>query len=125
MTTTDPLVSSEVEDYLADLPTDQREALESLRRAVRLVVPEATEVISYGVPTFRTRVGIVGYGAFADHCSLFVMSTRVVSALSHELAGYRTAKGTVRFDASEPLPESLVVRIVRARLAENDERRLH
>src|SRR5262249_26805572 len=109
-----------VEDYLAALPDDQRAALESLRATIRGFVPDATETITYGIPTFRAGGrGLVAYGAFKRHLSLFPMSTRVIEANRAELERYVAGKGTLRFTVDEPLPAPLVETIVRARLAEN------
>jgi uncharacterized protein YdhG (YjbR/CyaY superfamily) len=60
-----------VDDYLAALPEDQRAALEKLRKTIRAAAPEATETISYQMPTFKLHGRVlVYYAAFKDHCSL-------------------------------------------------------
>jgi uncharacterized protein YdhG (YjbR/CyaY superfamily) len=110
---------SGVDDYLAALPPDQREALEHVRATIRAAAPDATEAISYGMPAFKQDGrGLVGYAAFKVHCSLFPMSSTVIADLAGELAGYVTSKGTIRFTPGEPLPDALITRIVHARLAE-------
>jgi uncharacterized protein YdhG (YjbR/CyaY superfamily) len=73
---------SGVEDYLAALPPDQREALEHVRATIRAAAPDATEAISYGMPAFKQDGrGLVGYAAFKAHCSLFPMSSTVIADL--------------------------------------------
>jgi uncharacterized protein YdhG (YjbR/CyaY superfamily) len=109
----------EIEAYLEVLPRGQRNVLQRLRQTIRAAVPDATEVISYGVPTFKQSKAVVSYGAAKNHCALYVMSTAVVDAHAEELASYDTAKGTVRFGAAKPLPDALVTKLVRARVAEN------
>jgi uncharacterized protein YdhG (YjbR/CyaY superfamily) len=109
-----------VEAYLASLPADQREALQRLRETIRSVAPEATEVISYGIPTFKLGRNLVGFNASATGCTLQLMSSAVLEAHAAELAGYRTGKGSVRFTPDKPLPEALVKRLVEARMAENE-----
>ena len=109
-----------VEDYLAALPAEQRAALEKLRKTIRSAAPEATETISYQMPTFKDRGRVlVHYAAFKDHCSLFPASIGVMEALGEELKPYFSGKGTLRFTADKPLPAALVKKIVKARLEEN------
>ncbi|MCI0397469.1 MAG: DUF1801 domain-containing protein [Chloroflexi bacterium] len=114
--------ASDVDNYLAALPEAAREALSKLRQTIKSVVPEATEVISYRVPTFKYRGSLVAYAAFPDHCSFFVMSPAVMEAHKADLKGYDTSKGTIHFSPDKPLPESLVKKLVQARLAENEAR---
>jgi uncharacterized protein YdhG (YjbR/CyaY superfamily) len=104
------------EGYLAGLSTDKRAALEKLRNAIRAAAPKAEECISYGVPAFRLNGRfLVGLAAAANHCSFYPGSA--TQAFSVDLKGYETSKGTVRFQASKPLPGSLVRKLVKARTA--------
>lgn len=62
-----------MEEYLAGVPEPARGTLQKVRAAIRSAVPpETTEVISYGVPTFQYKGGLLGFAAFANHCSLFM-----------------------------------------------------
>jgi uncharacterized protein YdhG (YjbR/CyaY superfamily) len=114
--------ASSVEAYLARLPEAQREALERLRRQVKAAAPKATEAIRYGMPTFVHEGSLVHMAAFRDHCSFFPGSGDVTRALKSHLAGFETAKGTIRFTPEKPLPAALVKRIVKLRVAENEAR---
>lgn len=112
-----------VEDYLAAQPKGARATLTRLRKAIRAIVPTATEVISYGVPTFKyDRKGLVAYGAATAHCTFYLMSTGVLHAHAAELKDYELGKGSIQFPASKPLPASLVATLVKARIAENKTR---
>jgi uncharacterized protein YdhG (YjbR/CyaY superfamily) len=113
--------AASVEEYLAAVPEHARPALEKVRQAVRAVLPEATEAISYGIPTFKEGgTSVVGYGASKNHCSLYVMSPAVMEAHRDDLEGYETSKGTIRFPADRPLPAALVKKLVKARIKENE-----
>jgi uncharacterized protein YdhG (YjbR/CyaY superfamily) len=114
--------ASDVDNYIATVPGQARQALSKLRNTIKSVVPNATEVISYQVPTFRYQGSLVAYAALPNHCSFFVMSPAVMEAHKDELKSYDTSKGTIRFLAEKPLPESLVKKIVKARIAENEAR---
>jgi uncharacterized protein YdhG (YjbR/CyaY superfamily) len=108
--------------YLRAVPPAPRAALQQLRKTIKAAAPEATEVISYGIPMFKHHGMLVGYAAFKDHCSLF-MSTYVTGALKQALAPYVISKGTIRFTADKPLPATLVRKLVKARVAHNERKR--
>lgn len=93
-----------------------------MRETVRSAAPNAIEVISYGMPSFRQNGVLVCYAAFSDHLSLFAASTSVRRRFSAELAPFLGGKGTIRFTPDHPLPVGLVRRIVRMRVAENAKR---
>jgi uncharacterized protein YdhG (YjbR/CyaY superfamily) len=111
-----------VEDYLAGIPEPAFSTLKHLRAVIRSVVPkETTEIISYGIPMFKFRGMLVGYAAFKNHCSLFPTGSGVIERFAKELRNHSTNKGTIRFPADHPLPDALLKKIVKARVAENRE----
>ncbi len=112
-----------VDDYLARVPPRFRATLQQLRKTIKAAAPGAKEIISYQMPAFRHNGMLVYYGAFKDHCSLFVASAQVRREFSAELKSFETGKGTLRFTPDRPLPSDLVTRIVKARVAENASRR--
>ena len=108
------------DEYLATVSDDKRAALEDLRRTIREAAPGAEECITYGLPAFRLDGrNLVAYGAAAKHCALYPMSASTVEAFADELEDYETGKGTIRFQVDNPLPDSLVRKLVEARIAEN------
>lgn len=107
-----------IDDYLSHLPDDKRAALERLRAQVKAVAPDATETIGYGMPAFR--IGeryVVGFGATGTACSFYVGRAPLQGCAS-DLQGYRTWKGTINFTPDRPIPDALVEKLVRCRLAE-------
>lgn len=118
------VAASDVEAYLAGVPEPARGTLEKIRATIRSVVPaEATEAISYGMPAFRYKGALVGYAAFKDHCSFFPMSAALIVEFKEELSKYSTAKGTIRFPQDKPLPATLVKKLVKARVAQNEKKK--
>ena len=86
--------------------------------AIRSAVPsEATETISYGIPAFKYKGTLVWFAAFAKHCSFFPTSS-VIAAVKDDLKGLTTSKGTIQFPIDKPLPSALVKKMVKARLAQ-------
>src|SRR5262245_3868480 len=101
--------------FLRALSPEKRAALEKLRKTIHSIVPNAKECISYGVPAFRLNEKfLVGLGAGADHCSFYPGS--VLDEFRDELKRYDTSRGTIRFQPKTPLPETLVKKLVRARI---------
>jgi uncharacterized protein YdhG (YjbR/CyaY superfamily) len=112
-----------VDDYLAALPDDRRAAMEELRQAIKAAAPDATELISYQMPAFKTHGQfLVSYAAYKVHYSLFPASGAVVEALGDEIRPYLAGKGTIRFPAHRPIPTALVEKIVKIRVEENVKR---
>ena len=100
---------------MEDVPEPQRSTLEKLRGMIRAAAPkEATEGISYGMPSFKYRGGLVAYASFKEHCSFFPMNGSMVEKFKDEWAKYETSKGTIRFAVDKPLWAALV----KARVAE-------
>ena len=122
--TKDKAAPKTVEEYLAAVPEPAHSTLKKVRTTIRSVVPaETTEVISYGIPAFKSPKGmLMWYAAFSDHCSLFPTAS-VIKAFKEDLKDYRVSKGTIHFgvsrsDKDKPLPAALLKKIVKARLAE-------
>jgi uncharacterized protein YdhG (YjbR/CyaY superfamily) len=108
-----------IEEYLERLRDDQQVALQRVRDIIRKAAPQAEECISYGIAAFRQSGMLVGLGASAKHCALYVFSGTSLDAFSKDLETFETSKGTIRFTPDRPLPAALIKRIVQARLKEN------
>jgi uncharacterized protein YdhG (YjbR/CyaY superfamily) len=110
-----------IDEYLAALSDDKRAALEKLRKTIRAAAPKAEECISYQIAAYRQNGMLVGFGATAKHCAFYLMSSSTVEAHKDLLKDYDTSKGTIRFQADNPLPVALVRKLVKARIAENED----
>lgn len=112
-----------VDEYLRDLEEPKRSTLQTLRRTILEVVPEAEEVISYGIPAFRLRgQTIAGFAAFKAHLSYLPFSGSVLGQLGDQLQGYTMTKGSLHFPVDRPLPKPLVKELIAVRLAEIERR---
>ena len=112
-----------IDEYLAALSEDKRAALEKLRKTIRAAAPKAEECISYQLAAFRQNGMLVAFGATANHCAFYLMSSSTVEAHKDDLKDYDSSKGTIRFQTNEPLPVALVRKLVKARIAANVGRR--
>jgi uncharacterized protein YdhG (YjbR/CyaY superfamily) len=111
--------SAQVDEYVAALEEPKRGTLQTLRRTILEVVPEADQVISYGVPAFRLRgQTVAGFAAFKSHLSYLPFSGSVLGQLGSELEGYKMTKSSLHFPVDRPLPKALVQKLIEVRLAE-------
>ena len=116
--------TAQIDAMLAAIPADQRETLQALRRTIAAAAPDAEDSITYGMPAFRYHGrSLMSYSPFKAHCSLFPMSGAVIARHHDERAGFETAKGTLRFTPTRPIPDHVVTAMVHDRMAEIDARR--
>jgi len=117
-------MNKDVDEYLAGVPEPARSTLNKIRATIRSAVPpETTETISYRIPTFKYKGPLIGYAAFSDHCSLFPMNGSLIESFKNDLKQFQTSKGTIRFPVDKPLPAALVKKLVKARIAENEQKK--
>jgi uncharacterized protein YdhG (YjbR/CyaY superfamily) len=112
---------SAMDEYLGGLPTAEKAALESVRAAVARAVPEAEEGRSYGMPAFLyAGRPLLGFRASKSHLSVFPFSPAAIEAVKDRLAGFDLAKGTIRFTPDHPVPDDVLIELVRLRKREID-----
>ena len=107
-----------MDDYIKNCPQPARERLETIRRLVRDMAPEATEKISYQMPTFYLNGNLVHFAAFAKHIG-FYRTPSGIDEFKEELSKYKNGKGSVQFPLDERLPIELIKRIVKYRIERN------
>ncbi len=107
-----------IDEYIAAFPADVQTKLEALRATIHAAAPAAAEKISYQMPTFTLNGNLVHFAAFKNHIGFYPVPTGI-AAFKRELSGYKTAKGSVQFPLDQPLPMTLIRKIVRFRVAEN------
>jgi uncharacterized protein YdhG (YjbR/CyaY superfamily) len=108
-----------VDDYIESYPDDMRAVLKLVRRTIRKAVPEAEEVISYGIPAYKLPGGpVLWFAGWKQHYSLYPVSGPLLNEFKAELAPYKIAKGTIRFPLSQPVPAKLIGRLARFRARE-------
>jgi len=117
--------SNDVDAYFSSVPEPARSTLLSVRSAIRSAAPkDAFEGFSYGFPAFKLKEGSIGgCAARSGFCSYYPMSGRVITRLKAELKDYQTSSGAIRFPVDKPLPDSLVKKLVKARLEEIEKKK--
>jgi uncharacterized protein YdhG (YjbR/CyaY superfamily) len=113
-----------VDEYFAQLSEPARTTLSKVRAVILATVPEGTEeLISYGMPAYKYKGMLFGFAAFKDHCSLFAMNPALQSQFTEELKAYPTSKGAIRFALDKPFATPLLKRLLKARIAQNEEKK--
>jgi len=108
-----------VDRYIASMPEKTRPALEKMRKIIRAAVPNAEEVISYQMPTYKHHGFLVGFAGYKNHCGFYPWNGHTVAEFANELKGYKTSKAAIQFPINQPLPEALIKKIILKRIEEN------
>lgn len=107
-----------IDDYIATFTPEVQGKLQALRQVIKEAAPEATEKISYQMPTFAKNGNLVHFAAYKHHIGLYP-GANGVAAFKEELSDYKLSKGTIQFPIDQPLPMELVTKIVQFKVAEN------
>ena len=106
-----------VDKHLKKFEIGQRAILQNLREMIAAELPNATETIKYGIPTFVIEgIGIIGYDGYKNHNSLFPYSGSTTSLLKAELALYEQTKGSIHFAFDKRFPKPLLKKIIKVRI---------
>jgi uncharacterized protein YdhG (YjbR/CyaY superfamily) len=109
-----------VDEYLMQFPEETQLTLEKVRAAIRSACPQAEEVISYMMPMYKFNGMLVGFGAAKNHCAFYVCNNGFLTTIKNDLHGYEWEGSTIRFPHNKAISSTLVKRIVKLRMAEND-----
>lgn len=110
---------AEITAHLKKFDKPQRDALQTVRETIAEVLPDAEEVIKYGIPTFTVNgKGVFGYDGFKKHNSLFPYSGSFNEIFKDELKGYEQTKSSIHFPIDKPFPKTLLKKLVKARLSQ-------
>lgn len=107
-----------IDSYIETFPEDVQKKLKQMRSTVQAAAPQATEKISYQMPTFYLNGNLVHFAAFKNHIGFYPIPSGLVE-FKEDLAGYKTSKGGVQFPLDKDLPLDLIGRIVKFRVEEN------
>jgi uncharacterized protein YdhG (YjbR/CyaY superfamily) len=111
-------IASSIDEYIAEFPTETQTMLQELRGIIKASAPDATERISYAIPTFDLNGHLVHFAGYKNHIGFYPTSSGI-EAYKEELTPYKTAKGSVQFPLGQPLPTDLIRRIVEFRVEGN------
>jgi uncharacterized protein YdhG (YjbR/CyaY superfamily) len=112
---------SDIDQYIAGFPEETQVLLQQVRAAIRKIVPEAGEKMSYGIPTFTLNGNLVHFAGYKHHIG-FYPGASGIKAFEKELSVYKNSKGAVQFPLDQPLPISIINKIVKFRVKESQEK---
>jgi len=116
----DKKTAKNVDDYLNNLPKEVKTTLENLRKTIKATAPMAEEIISYQIPTYRYHGALVHFMAHKDYCSFFVVNKSILETFKEELIDYDSSGTTIHFTVKNPIPSTLVEKIVKERIRQNE-----
>ena len=110
-----------VDEYIAIADPKVKKALKEIRKTIKTTAPKAEEVISYQIPGYKYHGMLIFFAAWKDHISLYPAPWNADS-LKKEMSVYEGSKGTIKFPIDEPMPLSLIKKMVKYRVKENEAR---
>jgi uncharacterized protein YdhG (YjbR/CyaY superfamily) len=114
----DRAAANSIDDYIAGFPSDTQKVLKELRALIKATAPDATEKITYRMPTFVLKRHLVYFAGYEKHVGFYPTGSGI-EAFKEELKPYKGGKGSVQFPLGQPLPTDLIRRIVEFRVQEN------
>lgn len=109
---------TDIDGYISGFPDEMQELLQKVRNTIRKAAPEATEKISYGIPTFFLNGNLVHFGGYKNHIGFYPGSSGI-EIFREKLSQYQVSRGTVKFSSDKPIPFDLIIEITKFRVQQN------
>lgn len=116
--TTDKKIPTSIDEYIADFPADVQKIMIELRQAIQKGAPEATEKISWGMPTFYLKGNLIHFAGHKKHIGLYP-GAEAIEVFSKDMEAYKTSKGAMQLPLDKPLPLKLITKIVKFNIERN------
>jgi len=111
---------SAIDEYLKSLDYNTRLEFERIRKVIKTTVPEAEELIDYGIPSFKYKGKyLIGYYAYKSHLSLFPTSLPI-ERMKNKLSDFKLSKGTIQFSLKNSISDSIVRNLILYRIDDID-----
>jgi uncharacterized protein YdhG (YjbR/CyaY superfamily) len=110
-----------IDQYISTFAGPVQEALGLVRATIQKYAPEATEKISYAMPTFYYLGNLIHFAGYDKHIGLYALPSGN-EAFKKELSAYKTGKGSIQFPLDKPMPVDLIRQITEFRVKENEEK---
>jgi uncharacterized protein YdhG (YjbR/CyaY superfamily) len=104
-----------IDEHIQTFAPETQAILEKVRQTIKSVAPQATEAISYGIPTFRLNGNLVHFAGYAHHVG-FYPGSEAIEVFREEIKGYKTSRGTIQFPLDKPIPYDLIKKITEFRV---------
>lgn len=107
-----------VPEYLAEFQGQTLEKMEYLRQLILKTAPDAEEVISYNMPAYKWNGILVYFAGYKNHIGFYPTGSGI-TAFEKELESYKYSKGAVQFPLNKPIPDDLVIKMLKFRMEQN------
>lgn len=101
-----------IDTYIAAQDETIRPILEQVRAAIRDVLPDAQERISWRMPTFWKKQNIIHFAAHQKHLGIYP-GDKAIEHFSDRIQPYKSSKGAVQFPYDQEIPLALIQDIAR------------
>ena len=101
-----------VDEYILAQDEGIRDQLLSIRSVLKSELPDATEKISWSMPTYWKGQNLIHFAASKKHLGLYP-GGEATAVFADELHDYNVSKGTIRLPYDKPLPAELIETIAR------------
>ena len=108
---------NEIDKYISGFPPETKIKLEEIRNIIKKAVPDAEEVISYKMPAYKLNTVLVYFAGYKNHVGFYPTSSGI-REFQNEFGDYKWSKGAVQFPLDQPLPEKLIIKMVKFRVKE-------
>jgi uncharacterized protein YdhG (YjbR/CyaY superfamily) len=110
-----------IDAYIATFPKDTQKLLKEVRATIKKAAPKAEEAIKYAMPTFVLNGNLVHFAGYKNHIGFYPAPTGI-KAFQKELSIYKSGKGSIQFPIDQPIPLTLIAKIVKYRVQQNIEK---
>jgi uncharacterized protein YdhG (YjbR/CyaY superfamily) len=108
-----------VDAYIAASDSHLQKPLKQIREAIKTAAPDAEEVISYQMPAYKQNGMLVFFAGYKYHIGFYPTASGIEN-FKNVIAKYKWSKGAIQFPLDKPLPISLIKKIVKYKLKENE-----
>lgn len=115
---TKKVAAKTIDEHIHTFAPETQAILEKVRQTIKSVAPQATEAISYGIPTFRLNGNLVHFAGYAHHVG-FYPGSEAIEVFREEIKGYKTSRGTIQFPLDKPIPYDLIKKITEFRVKQS------
>lgn len=89
-----------------------------MRARILEIVPEAQEVVSYGMPAFKLgNIIVAGLLANKKHVGYYPFSGSVLPNFEQDLSGFSKTLSAIHVPIDKPLSKTLLKKLIKARLS--------
>jgi uncharacterized protein YdhG (YjbR/CyaY superfamily) len=100
-----------VDEYIDQFSGDRKDKLIRLRLLIKSKLVNATEIISWKMPTYREKHNLIHFALHQNHIGIYP-GPEVVELLKDELKDYKVSKGSIQIPIDKELPMELLNKII-------------